>query len=297
MGEIDRSRNLTQTELAAVLRRAAELDSESALPVPTEGLDPLVVEAAAVEAGLSPRAVRQALGEVMRPAAETPDPYAGGLLPARELVMRREVPGPAHEVEKRIGRFLRGQVFEQKRIFADGSAWEPQGGWAGHVRRGVDLRGRLILQSVRKVAVSVAEIDDADSTVGDGGGESQGATAPRVSVRISLDVSAARSAHAFWLAGGAVSGAAVVGVTGALAGLDPLTLMAFPVAGGLTAGGHFVGRSSAQHVIEKIHTGVAGLLDRLEYPDRDRPSRQSRIRAGRRRSSSAGSRDRTGGEN
>lgn len=282
MGEIDRSRNLTQTELAAVLRRAAELDSESALPVPSEGLDPLLVEAAAIEAGLSPRSVRQALREVMHPAAEVPDPYSGGLLPARELVMGREVPGPAEEVEARIGRFLREQVFEQKRIFADGSTWEPQGGWAAHIRRGVDPRGRLILRAVRKVAISVTEIDDTDSNTGGDSDQDEGALVPRVLVRITLDVSAARSAHASWLAGGAVSGAAVVGITGALAGIDPLTLLSFPVAGGLTAGGHFVGRKSAQHVIEQIHTGVAGFLDRLEYPDRDRPGKRSAGPVGRR---------------
>ncbi len=298
MGEIEPSRSLTQSELAAVLRRAAELDAEAVLPVPSEGLDPLVVEAAAIEAGLSPVAVRQAMREVLHPDPAAPDVYdQGGLLPARELVMVREVPGSVREVEDRIGRFLRRQVFVQKRIFAEGSTWEPRRGWAASIRRGTDPGGRLVLKQVDRISISVTDPSiDRPADEDPSGGSEDATPGRRVQVRLVLDVSPVRGIHSAWLAGGAVSGAAVVGLTGVLVGIDPVALAALPAAGGLTAGGHLVGRWNAQHEIRKIHTGLAGLLDRLEFPDRDRPGRQSRVRSGRRRTGTAGGRDRTRGE-
>lgn len=261
MGASDRSRGLTQNELAAVMRRAAELDSESALPVPVDGIDPRVVEAAAIEAGLSPQAVRQALAEVMHPDESLPDAYKnGGRLPGRDLVMVREVPGTPQQVEDRIGRYLHSQLFERQRIFADGSRWAPHKGWVAEIKRGIDPKGRLVLNQINAITVSVAPVDDPP--------------ADRVVVRIGLDLSSVRSIHRAWLTGGAATGAAVVGTTGVLVGVDPLLLASLPVAGGLTAGGHFVGRWSVQQEIEKVHTAVAGLLDRLEHPDREHPSRR-----------------------
>ena len=141
----------------------------------------------------------------------------------------------------------------------------------------------MVLKQVDKVSVSVSEVEPNNEGASQGetaSGESEKAP-PRVSVRITLDVSAVRSVHSAWLAGGAASGAAVLGTTGILVGLDPVALAALPVAGGLTAGGHYVGRWSAQNVIEQIHTGVAGLLDRLEHPERDRPDGRSRSQVGR----------------
>lgn len=269
MGDIDRPQGLTQTEMAEVLRRAAELDSDHALPVPADRLDPEVVEAAAIEAGLSPTAVRRAMHEVLHPDVSPPDAYPdGGLLPARHLVLAREVAGPADLVEDRIGRFLRRQLFEQKRLFADGSKWARRGGWMSDVRRGVDPGGRFVLKEVSSVHVTVSPDGDRDDLV---------------LVRLALDLTSVRSIHRTWLAGGAVSGVAVLGGAGALVGIDPLAIAALPVAGGLTAGGHYVGRWNARREVEKIHTAVAGLLDRLEHPDRSPASQRGRRSSSRHR--------------
>lgn len=270
MADAERSKSLTPVELAAVLRRAAELDAESPLPVPVDGIDPLVVEAAAIEAGLSPQAVRRALAEVMHPDETVPDAYraGGGLLPGRELVLVREVPGRVDDVDERIARFLHQQLFQQQRIFADGSRWGPRRGLAANIKREINPKGRLALTRIEAVTVSVTPIND-------GGDADEGATPDdRVLVRIGLDLSGVRAVHRAWLTGGVVTGAAAVGTSAAIFGIDPLVLASLPVAGGLTAGGHFVGRWSAQSEVEKVHTAVAGLLDRLEHPDRERPGRR-----------------------
>jgi hypothetical protein len=257
MGELERSRNLTQAELAAVLRRAAELDAEGGLPVPLGGLDPEVVEAAAIEAGLSPQAVRRALNEVLHPDEHTPDVYADGKLPSRQMVVEREVPGAAADVEPQIGRFLRRQLFEQKRVFADGSRWAPRRGVAASVMKGLDPGGKLSLKQVRSVSVTVSEM-----------GAVEADAAPSVLVRVALDLTGVRSIHTTWLGVGAAAGGAAMVGSAAVIGVDPLALVSIPVAGGLTAGGHFIGRHEARTEVERIHTAVAGMLDHIEHGER-----------------------------
>jgi hypothetical protein len=267
--EGERSRGLTQAELAEVLRRAAELDSQRDLPVPVDRYDPADVEDAAAEVGLSREAVRRALHEVLHPDERIPDVYAEGRLPSRELVLAREVPGTAEEIEAQVARFLRRQLFEQKRVFADGSRWAPRSGWVASVQKGIDPGGRLVLKQVRAVQVTLSEM------VGPGDGPARS-----VLVRISLDLSGVRSIHTTWLGvGGAAGGAAVVG-TAVAVGLDPLVVASLPAAGALTYGGHLIGRREARSEVEKIHTSVAGLLDRLEHGDRveSRPRRRSSTR-------------------
>jgi hypothetical protein len=269
VGELERSRNLSQVELAAVLRRAAELDAEGGLPVPLGGLDPEVVEAAAIEAGLSPQAVRRALNEVLHPDERTPDVYADGKLPSREMVVEREVPGTPAEVEARIGRFLRRQRFEQKRVFADGSRWAPRRGVVASLMKGVDPGGKLSLKQVRSVSVTVSTM---------GGTDDSGGGTPSTLVRVALDLTGVRSIHTTWLGvGGTAGGAAIVG-SAVVIGVDPLALVSLPVAGGLTYGGHLVGRREVRSEVEKIHTAVAGLLDQLEHGERVASTRRTRSR-------------------
>lgn len=274
MAEPERSRYLTQDELAAVLRRAAELDAEGGLPVPAGGLDPRVVEAAAVEAGLSPSAVRRALDEVLHPDEHPPDIYAEGVLPSRELIVEREVPGTAEEVEARVGRFLRRQRFEQTRVFADGSRWAPRQGLAANIIRGIDPGGKLALKQVRAVSVTVSSLvpvtEDGDQTA---------------LVRVALDLKGVRSIHTTWLGVGGAAGAGAVVGSAAWLGVDPLALLSLPVAGGLTYGGHLVGRHEVRSEVEKIHTSVAGLLDQLEHGQRAVASRSRRSRSSARSSS------------
>ncbi|MFP3906249.1 MAG: hypothetical protein ACLFWR_04410 [Acidimicrobiales bacterium] len=252
------ARRLSQAELAAVLRRATELDAEGGLELADSRLDPAVVEAAAIEAGLSRAAVRQALNEVLHPDVVSPDPYAGGRLPTRSLVLERVVPGTTDEIETQVGRYLRRQLFDQQRVFADGSRWAPRRGWLASVRKRADPGARFVLNQVHSVQVTLTPAPPSASSP----------QQPSVLVRISLDLTGVRSIHATWIGiGGAAGGAAIVGAATTV-GVDPVALLSLPVAGGLTTGGHFVGRREARREVEKIHTAVAGLLDRLEHGER-----------------------------
>ena len=255
------TQGLSQAELAAVLRRATELDAQGDVELPEARLDPQLVEAAAVEAGLSRAAVRQAMNEVLQ-GAQPPDVYGDkGILPVSQLALVREVPGGVEEVDARIGRFLRRQLFAEQRIFANGSRWAPRKGWTANIRRGVDPGGRFVLKSVRSVDVTITPADD-----------------DRVVVRIALDLSQLRTTHRSYLAGGVAGGAVLVGGAGATFGIDPVTFVALPVAGGVVVGSHFLGRNTARNEAEGIHTAVAGLLDRLEHPERGRSTRERKPR-------------------
>lgn len=258
---------LTQAELAAVLRRAAQLDAEGPLPVPSDRLDPAVVEAAAIEAGLSPASVRRAMAEVLHPDESLALYQERGLLPARQLVFVREVPGAVDEVEEQVDRFLRRQLFERRRLFADGSKWAPRSGWGANIKRGLDPGGRLALKQVRSVEVTLSAVQpsSAAATSSDTAEDAPEVAAPSVLVRLIVDISKVRSIHSAWLAGGAAGGGAVIGATGLAVGLDPLSILALPAAGGLTVGGHYIGRHGASKEADTIHTGVAGFLDRLEH--------------------------------
>lgn len=260
-----------------MLRRAAELDGEGGVPVVAGGLDPRVVEAAAVEAGFSRQSVRRALDEVLHPDLHPPDLYAGARLPSRELVVERVAPVSSEEAEARVGRFLRRQRFAQTRVFADGSRWEPRRGAVTALLRGLDLGGRFRLKEVRSVTVTVSELAPPG---GDEGGDDEGRPAerPQVLLRLTLDLAGVRSVHAAWLAGGGVIGGAAVAGTAAAVGFDPVVLLTLPVAGLTTVGGHLVGRRQVRAEVERIHTAVAGLLDQIEHGARADTSRGRRPR-------------------
>ena len=238
-----------------MLHRAAEMDAaESLLPTPDE-LDPEAVEEAAVEAGLSRSAVRRAMKEVLHTEPELPEAVHGGRgLTPRNLSVSRTVPGPVDEVADVLQQFLRRQLFTRQRIFGECTRWAPRRGWAIAIRKSADPSGRFVLKQVRRVDLLVAPGDDHDTDM--------------VFVQLDLDVSAVRSIHSSYLTGGAVSGGVIVGAAGIAVGVDPLMLAAVPAAGGAVAGGHFLGRHAANRELEAIHTEVAGVLDRLEHPDK-----------------------------
>lgn len=273
-----RPTGLTQDELAAVLRRAAELDSGADLAVPADAgegegrLDPAAVEAAALEVGLSRAAVRRAISEVVRGVEPVPsETEAPVLLPQRHLVVSRELPVDASRADEAVARFLNRQLFDQRRIYPDGSSWSPRKGWAADLRRNLDWSARFALQAVRHVEVRLVELSEAADPEG-----------PRVEVRLILDMTPLRTTQAAYLGGGAVGATGVLAGAGILIGLEPVALVSLPAAAGVAYGGHALGRRRVRSEIEAVHTAVAGMLDRVEHPDRDRRGghRRSRSRPG-----------------
>ena len=251
---------LTQDEIALVLHRAAELDREHEAPA---ALDVAMIEAAAVEAGLSRASVCQALAELRVGALERegrrrlPDELLG----SARLEVRRLVPGPAPQVERELHAFLRSQLFEQRRHLGERTVWDRREGLLPGLRRRLDLNGRLLLNGVRRLEVGVAAEP----------GSGQG----RVMVSLVADVGDQRTASAWYLGGGAAAGAGVVGAAALVPGVDLLVLASLPVAAGAALGGHWLGRHHYRREVGQIEQALAGVLDRLEH----RPAPAPRIRS------------------
>lgn len=239
---------LTQEQIAKVLRRAAELDRT---PEDDHRLDASAVEAAAVEAGLSQMSVSRALAELQVGALESVLPGRTGLLGPPSLTVQRAVPGPRAAVDTAVRTWLSGQLFEQRRQFSDRELWTRREGMLASVRRGLDLNHRISLNGVCSLEFALAA-----SPAEDG----------RVLVCFHADVREQRTAHAWWITGGAVAG---TGTAGALFLVDPVTgLASLPLGAVMAFGGHLAGRSCYRREVGKIETALAGLLDRLEHRPR-----------------------------
>ncbi|HEV2766769.1 MAG TPA: hypothetical protein VGV63_03545 [Acidimicrobiales bacterium] len=256
---------LTQDEIALVLHRAAELDREHEAPAT---LDVAVIEAAAIEAGLSRASVCQALAELRvgaldndRDRRRLPD---GVLGPAR-LEVRRLVPGPAQQVERELHTFLRSQLFEQRRHLGERTLWDRREGLLPALRRRLDLNGRLLLNGVRRLEVAVAA--------------EPGSEEGRVMVVLVADVGEQRAASAWYLGGGAATGAGVVGGAALVPGLDLLVLAALPVAAGAAVGGLWLGRYHYRREVGEIELALAGVLDRLQHRPAPAPGIRSAVEA------------------
>ena len=248
------AKGLTPADVAAVLRRAAELDASDAasrgLP---EVVPAAVVEEAGVEAGISRHAVQRALAELaVAPAAGAIEVHASGV-PDRIEVLR-DVAGPARDVNGRIERYLRRQIFVRQRIYENGSRWAPRKGVFATLRRWIGTRSRHELRPVGAVDVRVA-----DDPSGDDG---------RVLVRIDADLGLLRRRQV----GGAALGTTLVAAgSGWLVALNgpELLLVVVPLGGGAIAGSIMGARVLARRAVTRIETALHGMIDRIEHGPRD----------------------------
>ncbi len=240
--------SLTPDELAAVVRRATELDT----PRPVDGPDLELEDARLVlrEAGVSPAAASQALEEWRRgeiavaPPPPLPDP-GGRLSPV--VVVERLVPLEPAAVKASLDAVLRRQLFTRGRQFgAAGAEWVPKSGLFADLRRRLDMRGTLLLDEVSRLRLEVAPAKPGTS-----------------SVRLTADLGALRSR----LLTGMVGLPAAAGATVSLIGIPTTTpeLIASGLPIGLAlAGGGYVGASRSMerrraHLEEALHI----ILDRL----------------------------------
>jgi hypothetical protein len=105
---------LSADQAAAVFKRAAELDAE--MKADGQGFDPAELESIGAEVGLEPEAIRRAIAEIQRPA---PPADVG----PRDVVLTRQVPGQAAEVQTQIHRFLANQGYELQRRQGGSTVW------------------------------------------------------------------------------------------------------------------------------------------------------------------------------
>jgi hypothetical protein len=188
--------SLTQSQVALVLRRAAELDRDLGSIGPEAGLDAAAVEQAALEAGLSRVAVRRALAELQAGLLEDPVRTPRGILGPPTFELSRTVPGPADRVERQLHAFLQDQLFEMRRDMGRRTTWIRRRGLEATTRRVIDraVQRRLILREVNHLDVCLLDEED------------------WVLVRLEVDVLAVRHAQ------GKVTGAATVAGGGVAVG-------------------------------------------------------------------------------
>ena len=244
---------MSEDEAALVFRRAAELEAEA--PGDRHGFDVATLERIAVEAGLSPAAVRRAVAELqagrLAPAPE--DRRGRGLaappVPSTVTVERR-LPLPPAAVSKRFEGYLRSQMFRVCRRRGDLTIWEPSRSLAANVLRGIDVVDRMRLRRVDGLEVLVTADDERTSST---------------YVRITLELSRVhRNARTGTISGAAIGALGVVGgVTGVVLGV-PEVLFGAPAIAGAAAGSHFGARSTYAKHVKKAVDAVELVLDELE---------------------------------
>ena len=231
---------LSPEDAAAVLRRAAELDTT---PLPhADAMDERVVRDAAREVGLSETAVEQAVQEwragVLDPLPDlSPDRFAGLLATA---AAEGRVALPVERAGEQVDAWLRSQWFERRRTRGPESEWVPRRGALASARRAVDVQGSLRLQGVSRVRACIAP------------------AAQGTRVRLVADLGEMRRG----LLGGMVALPAAVAGVAVVAGapdLLPEALLAAPAAAG--AGG--LGWLGARGVLRARRARVSEELERV----------------------------------
>ena len=244
-------RLLSEDEAALVFRRAAELEAEQ--PGERTEFDAATLERIAVEAGLSPTAVRQAIAEVQTgrlPVVDDGRRRRASAVPA-SVVVERRMAVPPQAVARRLDGYLRAQMFRVCRRRGSFTIWEPSRGLAANLVRGIDVVDRMRLRRVDGLEVHV---------------DAEGDRGARTHVRIVLDVSRVhRNARNAAIAGGAVG---VVGVVAGAAGVvlgAPEVLLALPATTGSGVGAWFGARSTYAKHVKRAVDAIELVLDELEH--------------------------------
>jgi hypothetical protein len=173
------SDKLTRKEIDFVLRRAAELDTQSPARNERGREDEETLSVGELvrlgeEAGLRGEAVQQALTELRRGGAveslELEEQERGALtraLGASRVVVSRVVAAPIDVVRRAVDRFLRDQLMTIRRHHGDRIEWErAQGIWPGLVRS-LDFSKRYAFSLVSRVETVLCQEgrDGADTAV------------------------------------------------------------------------------------------------------------------------------------
>ena len=224
------SDKLTRREVDFVLRRAAEIDTQSAgpaEPAAAESLSVTELVRLGEEAGLPQAAVEQALAEMRRGAPI--DPEEGGALTrtlgASRVVVSRVVSAPLESVRRAVDRFLREQLMTVRRHHGDRVEWErAQGLWPGLVRS-LDFSKRYAFALVTRVETVLSP---------------EGPDGRQTAVTFNIDLSEMRRERFGQMGMRAAMAFLLFGVGGALMAPGSAVYDLFALAGGgVAAGGIF----------------------------------------------------------
>jgi hypothetical protein len=159
------SDKLSRAEVDFVLRRAAEIDTQSSGSPDRSSAESLSIGELVrlgEEAGLGRPAVEQALAEMRRGAPIEPEEQ-GALtraLGASRVIISRVVDAPIETVRRAVDRFLREQLMTVRRHHGDRVEWErAQGLWPGLVRS-LDFSKRYAFALVTRVETILSQEGD-----------------------------------------------------------------------------------------------------------------------------------------
>ncbi len=160
------SDKLSRAEVDFVLRRAAEIDTQSPTSPDRSSAESLSIGELVrlgEEAGLGRPAVEQALAEMRRGTPIEPEEQ-GALtrtLGASRVIVSRVVDAPIETVRRAVDRFLREQLMTVRRHHGDRVEWErAQGLWPGLVRS-LDFSKRYAFALVTRVETILSQEGDA----------------------------------------------------------------------------------------------------------------------------------------
>jgi hypothetical protein len=246
---------LSQQQLALVLRRAAELERKRREESSGNGhgLSEAELKELVDEVGIPSEDVNRALAElrtgILPASEEETGSMADRLVGPAELAVERVVRGDVGQVEQRVQEFLRAQLLEVRRDFGDRVQWRPAQGLQARIKRGLNFSGRIVLPSEAEIESLVAPVP----------GESG-----KVVVRLLLRVGELRSAGLRNMGLSLTAGVALA-VTGFAAahGLGELALLGGGAATAL--GGSLAARGSYQRTLQRTSEALAGFLDTLEH--------------------------------
>jgi hypothetical protein len=155
---------VTTEEAAWVFRRAAELDAATT-GVPEAVLDGRALESAGVEAGLSARSIRVALGELRAGALAPAEPDLDSPPSRRTLVRSRAVPGPPGAVAAALEEIARRNLLVVRRRRGASTVWDRRHGPAAAVARSWPGRGRRPLADVTRLSARLGPVPGAPGMV------------------------------------------------------------------------------------------------------------------------------------
>ncbi len=237
---------LHRAALERVLLRAAELQAASA-DVP-ETLTEAELTALAVEVGITPAALRQALVEErMRVVLPDERGVLATLAGPATFVATRLLTGTAADLLQRLDTSLQSdENLKERRRFPDRIVWGPRGGFAGAIRELTRLDGR---------GFPLARADEVSAVV-------VPAEHGRAHVRIEATLRGRRVGAARAAAVGIFSGALVATVATVLSVMLPVAVAGGALIAGLAG---WSARSNYQRDARFTQLAIEQTLDRLEF--------------------------------
>jgi hypothetical protein len=250
VSETRRRVTLTRDEVAQVLHRASQIEAAADAPATGDHFDAEAVEQAAVEVGLSPAAVRQAVAELRVGALPAGDVPAGRLdrsrvATSRFVAQQRLVERRPEAVHAAVDRFLRSQMLELRRRSGDRSLYRPRRDLVASLRRGLDFAGAIKLDGIRTVSLLATPADE------------------RTLVRVEAELASSRANVVAGAAGTGAGVALLMGVGGALAAEPGLVIAAVPAGAAVGAGGLRIAGGRWRQRRNDVDEVLAALLDRL----------------------------------